>query len=718
MLKSSQTIKTTGDNLVGLWRPSFVKKDYRLFVYGGGGNVTNDLHVLNLCTMRWETIKSVKGVPPSKRYGHTATLWNHYIIVFGTCLTMSNHSTPIFLTPKGGCNESQAYCNDIHIFDLETLTWCQPDVSGSVSARYLHSAVVYDDKLFVYGGFAKNTDCTYVLDEISVLDLKTFSWRIFNRIPPRYNHSATLIGHKMYIYAGKDEQGNTVSDLFMVNLNKAPYTPHMLLSGTQTAPNSPMVLLKSQHFCEAVCGKLLVFGRYVNNKSSSSSNNGGRSNTTSTLFNTGCSAGGNGNRINGTTSSTTTSMVAMTTSAQNNNTPESIYGLWMLDLDSLEWERQECKANFDTGGWNYFTVVTENLRSNDTTCQPDDPSQAALHNLFFLGNNDPLRPQGYDHFRDALVINGESLGLYDIPPAQCNNEFGQLLNNPELSDFTIVAADGQELHVHQVILITRWIYFRNMYKSGMMETQQRRMEISEPYPVVLALLKYLYTDQLAMEEPWQVVCDVLVMANMYLLHRLTKICCQRLYERHLTIESCTTIFEKAIMAEEVGLKSLVLEFMFAHYGVLIKAGLLNELSSFARQEFSTCIPEEAVLHVGRSIPQEFRNALCYPSFDATPQSSTSSMSTSSSTSSMSTSSSSAVHHLHHPLISNYSLPNDQQRPSVISSHPSFPSPSDSNTAHSSINRHIHSSAIPTNERITLSTSHQRLSSSSGMMVGV
>lgn len=57
MYKSSQTIQTTGDNLVGLWRPSFVKKDHRLFVHGGGGNVTNDLHVLNLCTMLWETIR-------------------------------------------------------------------------------------------------------------------------------------------------------------------------------------------------------------------------------------------------------------------------------------------------------------------------------------------------------------------------------------------------------------------------------------------------------------------------------------------------------------------------------------------------------------------------------------------------------------------------------------------------------------------------------------
>jgi hypothetical protein len=57
MFKSGQPIETTGNNLVGLWRPSFVKTDHRLFVYGGGGNVTNDLHVLNLCDMRWETIQ-------------------------------------------------------------------------------------------------------------------------------------------------------------------------------------------------------------------------------------------------------------------------------------------------------------------------------------------------------------------------------------------------------------------------------------------------------------------------------------------------------------------------------------------------------------------------------------------------------------------------------------------------------------------------------------
>jgi hypothetical protein len=174
------------------------------------------------------------------------------------------------------------------------------------------------------------------------------SWSKYLNVPPRYNHSATLVGHKMYIYAGKDEHGNTISDLYVINLNTPPYTSHLVLNGNTN--HHQMVLLKSQHFCESICGKLLVFGRYLTN----------------------------------TTSTTTTT------------NPESMYGLWMLDLDTLIWTRQECNANFDIGGWNYFTIMTEHIQ------QQGEEQQVNLNNLFFLGNTDPFRPQGYDHFRYLL----------------------------------------------------------------------------------------------------------------------------------------------------------------------------------------------------------------------------------------------------------------------------------------------------------------------------
>lgn len=205
---------------------------------------------------------------------------------------------------------------------------------------------------------------TYVLDELSVLDLKSFTWSKFHGVPPRYNHSATLVGHKMYIYAGKDEHGNTISDLFVVNLNTPPYTPHLVLSGST---NSQMVLLKSQHFCEAVCGKLLVFGRYLthpNNTALMSTSNSNSSNSSN--------------------------------HSSSSANPDSVYGLWMLDLDTLTWERQDCNANFKIGGWNYFTIISE---SNE---QATD-QQVTSNSLFFLGNTDPFRPQGYDHFRYSAV---------------------------------------------------------------------------------------------------------------------------------------------------------------------------------------------------------------------------------------------------------------------------------------------------------------------------
>lgn len=56
MIKSVKPCGTTGQNLVGLWRPSFTRVDQKLYLYGGGGHVTNDLHVLDLVTMNWDCV--------------------------------------------------------------------------------------------------------------------------------------------------------------------------------------------------------------------------------------------------------------------------------------------------------------------------------------------------------------------------------------------------------------------------------------------------------------------------------------------------------------------------------------------------------------------------------------------------------------------------------------------------------------------------------------
>ncbi|KAG0050783.1 hypothetical protein BGZ83_004444 [Gryganskiella cystojenkinii] len=604
-MKFAKPVTTTGQNLVGLWRPSFTRVDQKLYLFGGGGHVTNDLHVLDLTTMHWECVlpgivfaepatgkeatphsTTKEGVPPTKRYGHTAVLWNQHIIVFG------------------GSNEYDEYRDDVIVFSLQNRTWSRPEIRGEVPARYLHSATVFKNKMYVYGGFAKNSKCTYVLEEMRILNLETWTWSTAHTVPARYNHSACLIGTKLWVYAGKDEAGQTVSDLHSIDLLTLRVLPHTGITGK-------VVLLKSQHFSEAIGNQLVVFGKYPNETG-------------------------------------------------------QIYGLWIMDLEQLEWRKLDIDLCLGEGCvWNYFTIVTKKpqshrrqlshssstrahdamptvgdptrrrLRSNTTSshhsrsgsgsgsaagddlsgCEDESMSMdiddtSSAPQLIFLGNTESDRPQPYDHFRDVLSINVEYLGVFQIPPTTLQSHMGMMLDNEEFSDFTIVAQGStRKIHVHRMVLSSRWPHFRNMHASGMIESTRASMVLPEPYAVVYAFLSFLYTDTVDVELDYTVICDVLIMANMYLLERLKKLCAYILHRHHLQVESCVRIFQAAHVSQEYGLKKLSQEYIFQHCGAVMKTedwmvmwtmggsdGATGEQRA-ALEEFIEGIPEEASLEI-------------------------------------------------------------------------------------------------------------------------
>ena len=82
--------------------------DDKLVIFGGSGegetNYLNDLHVLDLKTMRW-TSPEVKGdTTPAPRDSHSAVAIGNKLIVYG-----------------GDCGDR--YHGDIDILDMDTLTW-------------------------------------------------------------------------------------------------------------------------------------------------------------------------------------------------------------------------------------------------------------------------------------------------------------------------------------------------------------------------------------------------------------------------------------------------------------------------------------------------------------------------------------------------------------------------------------------------------------------
>ncbi|XP_047323073.1 acyl-CoA-binding domain-containing protein 4-like [Impatiens glandulifera] len=123
----------------------------RLIVFGGEGKqrqLLNDVHALDLETLTWEVLETVKA-PPTPRFDHAAAVYSdRYLLIFGGC----SHSI---------------FFNDLHVLDLLTMEWSQPQIQGDLAnARAGHAGINIDGKWYIVGGGDNKTGAsdTLVLD--------------------------------------------------------------------------------------------------------------------------------------------------------------------------------------------------------------------------------------------------------------------------------------------------------------------------------------------------------------------------------------------------------------------------------------------------------------------------------------------------------------------------------------------------------------------------
>jgi hypothetical protein len=103
--------------------------------------------------------------------------------------------------------------NDLWRFDLVKNEWSEVDISSngdgkSPSARHNHSAVVWGGAMWIFGGSSSNTQYH---NQLWKFDLHTHQWTLvtpnYNSTPPfpRHGHSAVVWGDKMVIFGGKSD---------------------------------------------------------------------------------------------------------------------------------------------------------------------------------------------------------------------------------------------------------------------------------------------------------------------------------------------------------------------------------------------------------------------------------------------------------------------------------------------------------------------------------
>ena len=139
-----------------------------LYIFGGtrGLVYNNNLHKFDFKSCTWELISCQS--PPSGRYRHEmVSIDNGFVVI-------------------GGYGSSGACPLDkLPVYNYDAHTWnevqCQPDEdNGFPKPRRAHSCVIFEDNVYVCGGFEEDNSSDKIFNDIWKLNVRTFLW---SRIP-------------------------------------------------------------------------------------------------------------------------------------------------------------------------------------------------------------------------------------------------------------------------------------------------------------------------------------------------------------------------------------------------------------------------------------------------------------------------------------------------------------------------------------------------------
>ncbi|KAK7269433.1 hypothetical protein RIF29_22159 [Crotalaria pallida] len=179
--------------------------DERLVIFGGSGegdaNYLNDLHILDLRTMRW-TSPELKGDLPVPRDSHITLAIGNKLVVYG-----------------GDCGDK--YHGDVNMLDMDSMTWSRLKIQGSSpGVRAGHAAVNIGTKVYIIGGVG---DKRYYND-IWVFDTSNCSWTqldIKGQQPQgRFSHTAVVADKDIAIYGGCGEDERPLNELLVLQLGE------------------------------------------------------------------------------------------------------------------------------------------------------------------------------------------------------------------------------------------------------------------------------------------------------------------------------------------------------------------------------------------------------------------------------------------------------------------------------------------------------------------
>lgn len=202
---------------------------------------TIQVKVFDLQSGTWSTLKTY-GKPPVSRGGQSVTVVGSSLVIFG------------------GQDAKRSLLNDLHLLDLETLTWDEIDAVGvPPSPRSDHAAAVHAERYLLIFGGGSHATC---FNDLHVLDLQAMEWsrpKQQGDIPrPRAGHAGVTVGENWFIVGGGDNTSGA-SETVVLNMSTLVWSVVTNIPGRVPLASEGLSVVLSSYNGEDV---LVSFGGY------------------------------------------------------------------------------------------------------------------------------------------------------------------------------------------------------------------------------------------------------------------------------------------------------------------------------------------------------------------------------------------------------------------------------------------------------------------------
>jgi N-acetylneuraminic acid mutarotase len=474
----------------------------------------------------WSHVEpGVASVPPSARSLHAAALLNGSLYIFG------------------GYSGAERV-NTFHAYSFAEKRWSPvlPSAHSThpPSPRDRHVSLAFGNSVYVHGGF----DGTSRISDFWAFDFSTMTWRevvaLQGRAPsPRHSHAAVVHGHSAYFYGGYD--GSYKSDLHEFDIALSRW------SAVPAAGRRP----RARYRATAVVHKnqMILYGGHDGTRH--------LSDTHVFDFDT----------------STWSSLVTEGTPPIPRDSHVSVIhsnsmyvfggssGSAMNDLHELQLPDNSTSP----ARWRPVNT-TRREQPQHRFCHV-----AVVYNdsLWVFGGYN-----GSDRLNDFIRFDFAVYDLsFEVPPSTIISDFQAMINDSTFSDVTFIVED-QPVYAHKLMLM-RCSYFQALFLGDMRESRLSTIRIEQvSHSIFLAILEYLYTDQLRI--PFHHSMEVFEAADLFMIPRLKTMCEKRMLQS-ITVENAANIFHASDMHSATALRQKAKKYILSHFEEVSKSYSFEEM---------------------------------------------------------------------------------------------------------------------------------------------